>query len=191
MLLLGHTGITLSAAVILTATLGLVHSSGETSSQTGSWFVVLGRYLDIRLLMVGSLLPDIIDKPVGLFLFRETYSSGTIFSHTLLFLTVLTLAGFYLYSWRNKGWPLVLAFGTFAHLIFDGMWRSPRTLFWPVFGFAFRREPDGWISAVFHGLLTDPEAYVPELVGGIILLWFVFVLVRRRRVFAFIRHGWG
>ncbi len=139
--------------------------------------------------MAGSLLPDIIDKPLGLFFLREALGHGRIFSHTLLFLIVLTLFGYYLYRHRSRNWMLVLAFGTLAHLVFDDMWRFPKTLFWPFFGSAFGKEPAGWVAAMLHGLLTDPETYITELVGGVILLWFVLVLVRRRRVAAFIRHG--
>ena len=47
--------------------------------------------------MVGALLPDIIDKPVGLFFLREAFGHGRLFSHTLLFPTLVALVGFYLY----------------------------------------------------------------------------------------------
>ena len=85
---------------------------------------------------------------------------------------------------------LVLAFGTFTHLLLDQMWLTPRTLFWPLFGFDFGRgDPAGWLSGIFHALLTNPEVYVPELVGAAILLWFGLALVRRRKVRAFLRYG--
>ena len=82
MLVLGHAGITLGAATLVAGALKSSHSS-----QVGgiSWFILLGRYIDIRLLLVGSLLPDIIDKPIGQYFLVETFSNGRIFSHTLLF----------------------------------------------------------------------------------------------------------
>jgi hypothetical protein len=146
--------------------------------------------LDVRLLMIGALLPDIIDKPLGLFFLRESLGNGRIFSHTLLFLITVALAGLYLYLRRNKSWMLVLAFGTFTHLAFDQMWQAPRTLFWPFFGFDFVRiEPAGWVPGILHALMTNPEVYVPELVGALIVLWFGLTLVRRKKVITFIRHG--
>ena len=199
MQIFGHVGITLGAAALLT---GAVKSSrfsqteGESSQAVAalngkvSWFTSLGSYIDIRLLLMGSLLPDIIDKPVGQLFFRETFSQGRIFSHTLLFFILVTLAGFYLYQHRSKGCLLVISFGTFTHLIFDQMWRSPRTLFWPLFGFAFERaDLTYWVQNTFYALLTDPGVYIPELVGAAILLWFGVVLVRRRKIGAFIRYG--
>jgi len=88
---------------------------------------------------LGSLLPDIIDKPVGQFFFRDTFSNGRIFCHTLLFLILITLAGLCLYRSRGKTWLLGFSFGTFMHLIQDQMWLEPRTFLWPLYGFAFEK----------------------------------------------------
>jgi len=203
MLILGHTGITLGAAALLSGALRrsrisqpkeespqAVADSKNSSSEKASWFTMLWRRVDIRLLMIGALLPDIIDKPAGQFFFREPFSNGRIFSHTLLFLILVTVAGLYLYWRRGSSWLLALSFGTFAHLVLDRMWRAPQTLFWPVLGSAFARiELADWASNILQAMLTNPEVYIPELVGAIVLFWFGLVLVRRRKVFAFIRYG--
>jgi len=203
MLILGHTGITLGAAALLSGALRrnrfsqpkeessqAVADSKDSSIGKSSWLTFLWSRVDIRLLLVGSLLPDIIDKPVGQYFFRETFSNGRIFSHTLLFLILVTVAGLYLYWRRNSGWLLVLSFGTFTHLALDQMWRAPRTLFWPVLGSVFARiELADWSPNMLQAMLTNPEVYIPELVGAIVLFWFGLVLVRRRKVFAFTRYG--
>ncbi len=95
MLVFAHAGINLGAAALAVGVAG-----GGLASEIGkaSWFVALARRVDIRLQLVGSLLPDIIDKPVGQFFFRETFSNDRIFSHTLLFLIIIAAAGFYLYK---------------------------------------------------------------------------------------------
>jgi len=181
MLLFAHTGITLGAAALISRTLG---------NNKKSWITSAGDYLDVRLLMIGSLLPDIIDKPVGQLLFRETLSNGRIFSHTILFLALIAAAGLYLHQRRHKSWLLVLSFGTLTHLILDQMWRIPQTLFWPLFGFSFDKiNLTEWIPNIFYRLLTSPEVYVPELVGIAIILWFGITLLLRKRIYAFIRHG--
>ena len=205
MLILGHTGITLGAAVLLSGALhaggdeagkrlghsGKAHSAPKRSSSGKStWLTLLGDHIDMRLLFIGSLLPDIIDKPVGMFFFRDNLSNGRIFCHTLFFLLLITLTGIYLYQRRSKTWFLVLSFGTFTHLIFDQMWLTPQTLLWPLYGFAFEKvDLTLWTKNIFYALRTDPAVYVPELVGAAILVWFVVVLVRRRKVYAFIRNG--
>ena len=206
MILLGHVGITLGAAVLLkgamtktaphwaTEHLGASPKIGGGQSspvnRIASWIISLGNHVDIRLLLIGSLLPDIIDKPVGQYFFRETFSNGRIFSHTLLFLILIALAGVFAYRRYRKNWLLILSFGTFTHLIFDQMWRMPQTLLWPLFGFTFPKYSlTNWVPNIFQLLLTDPATYVPELVGGAILILFVWVLLSNRRLFAFIRRG--
>lgn len=206
MLVLGHTGITLGVAVLLSGALprvapqqledGIRPSSkertvrGNPSSRVASWFVSLGRRIDIRLLLVGSVLPDIIDKPVGQLLFRETFSNGRIFCHTLLFFILITVAGFLLYRSWGKTWLLIFSFGTFIHLILDEMWLVPEILLWPLYGFAFpKAELTDWMQNIFRALFRNPEVYIPEIVGGIILILFLWVLVRNRRLFSFIGSG--
>jgi len=188
MLIFGHAGITLGAAVMLNGALS--KSYPLCAGGRASCLASLGNRIDIRLLLVGSLLPDIIDKPVGQFFFRDTFSNGRIFCHTLLFLVVITLVGLYLYRGHGKLWLLVFSFGTFTHLIFDQMWLESRTFLWPLYGFGFEKiDLSHWTQGVFHALLTEPAVYVPELVGVVILVWFALVTVRKRKVYAFIRNG--
>lgn len=211
MLIFGHAGITLGTAVLLNAALSkgyplttkgnklkgrlppsseLVPAQNRTSGNRASWLASLGNRIDIRLLLIGSLLPDIIDKPVGQFFFRDTFSNGRIFCHTLLFLLIITLTGLYLYRSYGKVWLLVLSFGTFTHLIFDQMWLEPRTLLWPLYSFAFNRiDLTDWTSGIFHALLTNPSVYIPELIGASILIWFVLVLVLRGKTYSFVKKG--
>lgn len=212
MLLLAHTGITLGAAVLLAGSLTSVHLPKATRNEASkpqqklsqlapsllispvrkapSWLASLGDLIDIRLLLVGALLPDIIDKPLGYFFFRETFSNGRIFGHTLLFLILITLAGLYLYRSRAQPWLLVLTFGTLTHLILDLMWQAPKTIFWPLLGFAFEKQDiTDFIPNTLNALFTDPEVYVPELVGAAMLIWFSWTLLHKRKVYSFIRHG--
>lgn len=211
MLIFGHTGITLGAAVLLDSILTKRHSfsseekklkeykahSAEalpaqdcSSGSRTSWFISLANHIDIRLLLIGSLLPDIIDKPVGHLFFKATFSNGRIFSHTLLFLIVITLLALYLHRSRGKRWLLALPLGIFAHLIEDQMWFEPQTLLWPLHGFAFEKiDLTNWVLGTIHALLTNPAVYMPELIGVSILIWFTVVSVQKRTVYAFARRG--
>jgi membrane-bound metal-dependent hydrolase YbcI (DUF457 family) len=211
MLVLGHTGITFGMAVLLREALARGYSlafrtNGETeqpvtlpeassrqddsSASRQSRHLFPAGSLDIRLLLLGSLLPDIIDKPVGIYFFRDTVSSGRIIGHTLLFLFLITLAGLYLYRSKNSTGLLAFSFGTFTHLILDQMWLAPKTLLWPVFGFAFHRtDLTDWLPNILLALLRDPVVYIPELVGAAILAWFSIKLVRKRKIRNFLRNG--
>jgi membrane-bound metal-dependent hydrolase YbcI (DUF457 family) len=150
----------------------------------------LGKFIDIRLLFIGALLPDIIDKPLGQLILRDSISNGRIFAHTLLFFIIIALAGLYLYSRRRQRWLLVIAFGILMHLILDAMWETPRTILWPLYGLAFPREDLGdWVSETLLALVKNPAVYIPELIGAVILVWFAIFLLRRKKMFVFIKRG--
>jgi inner membrane protein len=175
-----------------TSELGSQEQSSKNKSfqRTTSWFTSLANRIDIRLLLIGSLLPDIIDKPVGHFFFPDTFGTGRIFCHTLLFLILITLGGLYLYWSRKKTWLLVLSFGTFTHLILDGMWLHPKTLLWPLYGLSFERIClENWIENMLYDLLHQPVLIIPELTGAVIIIWFVLLLARRGKLYAFLRRG--
>jgi len=146
--------------------------------------------MDIRFLVIGSMLPDIIDKPIGLYIFRETFSNGRIFSHTLLFLVLVTVVGLMLKRYSGKTWGLALSIGTILHLILDQMWQTPETLFWPIFGVAFEKiETTDWVGNIFYALLTKPSVYVPEIIGLIVLGWFGWELLHRGDIIRFVKQG--
>ena len=183
MMVLGHAGITLGAGM-------LAAGAANYKQSQESWFAALSRYLDIRFLLVGSLLPDIIDKPVGHYIFRETFNNGRIFSHSLLFLIVIAAIGCYVYRRHRQLWMLSLAAGTLMHLILDEMWNTPATLFWPFMGFTFEKlEITDWAASIFEVLFSEPSVYIPEAVGLVILVWFAAVLIRKREVGVFLRYG--
>jgi inner membrane protein len=182
MLLFAHTGIALGAGA---AAAGLVNlKSGK------SWFSALTKYLDIRIFIVGSMLPDLIDKPVGQYLFRDTFNNGRIFSHTLVFLALLTVIGVILHKVKGRTLMLALAAGTFLHLLLDQMWLIPGTLFWPFMGWSFKTiELEGWAEGIAGALVSDPLTIITESIGLAILVWFSLVVLRKKKAGLFIRTG--
>jgi len=212
MFVFGHAGLTLGAALVIAGTARGRSSSrlavtnqldkplSKESTQSNrcgalrSWLEYLAGKIDLRLLLIGSLLPDIIDKPISHYFLRETFSNGRIFSHTLLFLITITLVGLCVYRWLHQNWLLVLAFGTFTHLILDMMWFTPRTFYWPLYGFTFERMRLGYMfEDIIRLMRNEPLLFTlicsVEFMGAIIIGWFLWSLIRRRRLIAFIRRG--
>ena len=180
MLLFAHPGITLGAATLF----------ADAVKRKPSWFAPLSRYLDIRWLLVGSLLPDIIDKPIGQYIFKDTFDNGRIFSHTLLFFIIISAIGVFLYIKQRRTWMLALASGVFTHLILDEMWQTPATLFWPWLGFRFPSvDLEGWARNVWEALFSDPGVYIPEVIGLVILLVLGIYLLKRRGLIVFLKRG--
>lgn len=118
--------------------------------------------IDIRLLLVGSVLSDLIDKPLGHLILPE--NNGRIFAHTLLFVLILFIAGL---MYR----PVMgLTIGASIHLILDGMFLDPRTALWPLLGpfESMDFKVQYWLDA-----LLEPYVIVEEITGLILIIIFV------------------
>ncbi len=156
------------------------------SSRAGA----ITRLVDFRLALVGSMLPDIIDKPIGIYIFTGTFSNGRIYAHTLLFFLVLFLIGLFRYIRAGGIGMLVLAICSGFHLVLDQMWLEPKTLLWPLFGLTFPKENlDNWVLGLFDALQTEPAVYISEIVGLLILLAFGIELLRSRNLLHFLKSG--
>jgi len=152
--------------------------------------VGLSRRVDLRALLVASLLPDILDKPIGLFLFSSAFGTGRLFGHTIWLSAALLLAGFILRQTRAGKVLLVLGFGSSMHLLLDSMWLSPVVLFWPLLGpFPRGSGPDQWLMTIVQALASNPRAYVPEIAGAILLAPLVGAIIGRTSLLRFLRTG--
>ncbi len=165
--MLGHVGITV----------GLAWAAGRASIK------ITGNDVNINygLVALGSILPDIIDKPLGHVILKESLNNGRILGHTLLFVSLLFLFAM-LTRHRGRGGSLSVFFGSAAHLALDKMWERPATLFWPLYGWGFPYgSGDFWLRLIQN--MHKPENYIPEILGAAILVLF---LIERRR-----KHGAG
>ena len=177
MLLLAHVGITLGIASSIKKVIEYRGTKG------------IREWIDYRLVILGSMLPDIIDKPLGGIIFKETIGNGRIYSHTLLFLLILSALGVFAWGKYRRSGLLVVAGGCIVHHILDGMWLYPGTFLWSAYGWAFPKgDPENWLQ-LWLNLLTEPRYFLPEVIGGIIILCFVKNLVFRRQFVNFIVYG--
>ena len=131
--------------------------------------------VDVRFLVAGAVLPDVIDLTVGTVLFTDRYSSGEIFAHTLLSPTVVAIAILFATrrGRRRRAW-MALIVAWFLHLLLDGMWTTTETFLWPFFGFDFPRGPDPYWSALWERGSSDPWRWVTEAIGLAYLVWLWF-----------------
>jgi hypothetical protein len=88
----------------------------------------------LALAVLGAVLPDLIDKPLGHILLAGTLGYGRIYFHGLTILFLIVIAGLVLYSYRRRIELFALAAGMASHQFFDGMWRHPVEWFWPFLG---------------------------------------------------------
>jgi len=203
MLLFGHAGITLGLVWVSQG--AILRLGAWREGQTEAWksaggpresispspgIRCLASTIDYGLILLGSILPDIIDKPVGQFLLRDIFSNDRIFGHTLLFSIIIAVAGVFIYRGRRNTSLLCISFGSLSHLSLDQMWLTPGTLFWPLYGWQFAREDlSDWIGELLACLVTDCGLYVPELIGVSILALFFWQLIRQRNLRGFLATG--
>lgn len=131
--------------------------------------------VDVRFLVAGAVLPDVIDLTIGTVLFADRFSSGEIFAHTLLAPTVVavTILLTTRRGRRRRAW-MALIVAWFLHLLLDGMWATTETFLWPFFGFDFPRGPDPYWSEVWARASSHPMRWVTEAIGLSYLVWLWF-----------------
>ncbi len=130
--------------------------------------------VDLRFLALGSILPDLLDKPIGTILFADTFESGQIFGHSLLFASSLMV--FVLLLTRRGIWRkrlMALAVGALFHLLLDAMWAVKETFLWPAFGWGFPPGPDSYWTGFLDRVVSDPWLLIQEIAGLVYLayLW--------------------
>jgi len=150
MLPLGHMGITVAVVRLL-----------ESNFQS-SW-------VDYRLLLVVSLLPDLIDKPIGYLCGAHSIFGNRDYGHSLLLLLMLFIAAVVQWQYQNKLTILIICIGSLLHDILDVV-----------------SHHDHWAD---RALLSTNMLMAFEIIGGCLLIYFFTGLVVHNKVGHFIKTG--
>jgi membrane-bound metal-dependent hydrolase YbcI (DUF457 family) len=141
-----------------------------------TWVVFHDPALDHRVLVLGAVLPDVVDAPFG----------GARVAHTVVASAALLVAVMLATRGRRharRRW-LALPIGAFVHLLADGVWSNATTFWWPFLGGGLRQR----LPSLDHGLAV---AVLEELAGAVAIVWFVwrFHLLEPGPRAAFLRTG--
>ena len=121
--------------------------------------------MDLRLLLIGAILPDLIDTPIGLTAFAAVESVRLV-GHSLLFAaTVMILVMLATRRGRPRKKWMPLAVGVLLHLFLDAMWADPEALWWPIFGWGFSASGFSELSAYVSAVVSSPMMWAGEIVG--------------------------
>lgn len=144
------------------------------------------RETDLRLPILLSILPDLIDKPTAVLLPALVNGSTRNFGHTLLGASAVLAV---LFARRRRlGHPLLLWACYAGHFLLDRMWLNdePAIVFWPLLG------------AFPHWTPTSPRTphlMMYYIIGEALGLGIILTLARRYRLFerprwnAFVKTG--
>ena len=148
--------------------------------------------MDLRWVIAGSLLPDVIDKPLGSMLLNDHFGAHRLFAHSIVFPITLFFAVLIITHRRSglrKG-LIGLVIGALFHLVLDAAWADPEAFFWPLFGWSFpATDPSAFWPLVQH-LAAQPLVWAGEAFGAayLIFLWRVY-LPTGTAVREFVRTG--
>lgn len=182
---LGHIGISIGIIYLLTSYI-------NPSKKKNNSFPSLIENIDIRIVIVAAMLPDIIDKTMGMIIFKDEISNGRLFTHSLLIVGTISIWLFFMaklkYGHRLK--MMYYISPIWFHLLLDRMWEEPHTLFWPIFGINFPRI-DVEFSDYLTILLSSPYTLVGEVLGlGVIVTLLIrYRLFIKMHLFNFLKDG--
>ena len=155
-------------------------------------YVTLGRRrIDYRYVLIGSVLPDLLDGILGMFLFEGP--AGRWVSHSLLAVVVVSVAIILATSGERRLQLFGIGVGWLLHLVGDGMWLAPLTFLWPAFGLHFSATPgEPYSTDLIVHPLSHLSTWAGEAVGAAILAWFyvAFELRDRSRLRLFMKDGY-
>lgn len=162
-------------------------AAGGVKGASRAWHVLRRRSraapdpVDYRLVALGSLLPDLVDKPLKWFLFREKLPDDHTFGHTLLLPGLLLAAGAAM-ARCGDGRLLSLGLGCLTHPLVDPVVSYPKTLLWPALGLEFpvAKSPLG-IYPLFLEAALISGAFIVHRRSETFRRW-VSVLVRSGRL---------
>lgn len=185
MFILGHIGITIGIIYLLAY---YIHSRYKKENPSASF----AENIDFRVIIIAAMLPDIVDKIVGMIIFKEEISNGRLFTHSIVITGIFSIL-LLVFIKINSGHILKSLFyisPVYIHLLLDRMWEDPPTLLWPLLGTSFPRI-DIEISDYFTILLSDPYILVSEFLGILIILTLLvrYRLFIRERFFNFLKNG--
>lgn len=193
--------------MILFGHLGLTYVTASLTGKAGisSKLEKFNKYIDYRLVFIGSILPDLIDKLTIFLIADGSIHSGRIFAHSLLFVLLTIGIGMLVWKKSKKPWLLTLALCSFIHLILDSMWLYPNTLFWPFYDL---RQSYNSLEGIFQALtkiinhefhsvsilslrdaLSNPFIGIPELMGFVIISYLFIRLLLQKKLKAFLKTG--
>lgn len=127
--------------------------------------------MDLRMLLLGALLPDLIDTPLGM-LFYDQLGGVRLFTHGLIFASVVMVA---VVLSTRRGRPrklwMPLAIGLLFHLLLDALWLDPETLWWPLLGWEFTPAGRATLTGFLSELATDWRMWLGEFVGLVYMVY--------------------
>ena len=148
--------------------------------------------VDVRFLLLGALIPDLVDMPLGTLVFADRFSSSELWGHSLV--AASAYMGIVLVATRRgrrrRAW-MALGVAWLFHLLLDAMWLNEEVFVWPFLGWELPSGTAPFWPEAWQRATSDPWRWVQEAVGLAYLswLWVALGLGDARRREAVVKTG--
>ena len=137
------------------------------------------RHIDYRAVAFGALLPDLVDKPLVWFVLRNPEEfGGHHIGHSVVLTAALLLVGSLL-ARQGSMTVLLVAFGTFTHLLYDSVTHVPWSLLYPFVELDVPR----------NGMILRATNIAGEVAALAALVYLLWRPDREKRLVRFVREG--
>lgn len=123
--------------------------------------------MDLRFVILGALLPNLIDKPLGSVVFHDALGSSRVYAHALVapvLVLALVMVATRRGTARRRAW-LGIPIGWLLHVFLDAQWLDPEGFWWPFLGLDFPAMEDSTLGEVVVAHLTGVVNVITELAG--------------------------
>ena len=128
--------------------------------------------VDVRFLLLGAIIADLIDMPIGTIFLADRYSTGELWSHTLIVPTLyMAVVVFSTRRGRARRAWMALGIGWMIHILLDGMWMDQQVFLWPFFGWEIPPGQAPYWSLAWERAMSDPWRWLQEAAGLAYLIW--------------------
>jgi membrane-bound metal-dependent hydrolase YbcI (DUF457 family) len=108
--------------------------------------------------VIGSVLPDIVDKLLGHTIFNASLDNGRIFFHSLGIALLFIIIGLFVWKYYRSFSFLAVGVGVFIHQVTDMMWLQVVTWYYPLLGpYPAEFSPDYFERAILAELTSVTE----------------------------------
>lgn len=148
--------------------------------------------VDIRFLVVGTIIADLVDMPIGTVILADRFSTGELWFHSLIVPTVYMVAVLlFTRRGRTRRAFMALGVGWLFHLLLDGMWTDQNVFLWPFFGVEIPPGESPYWPLAWERAMSDPWRWIEEAlgIGYLIWLWLALGLSDRQRRVLTIQTG--
>lgn len=191
MLIFGHVGIT-------TAVIKLYEKAAKIKNPKDNNFI------DYRIVMVGSVLPDIIDKPLIQIIYGLKSHDGHFIAHSLIFSGWAIVIGIIILIINTNKSVFLLGICSLIHQIFDKMMVMPNVFFLPNVNSShfivlkrlefihnvtipiYTRSPYLRDVVIYF---EKPYVFISEVIGIMSILYFVCKLFINKGYIKFLKYG--